>query len=138
MVENYFGILAAIMKILIYLALLVCARDGFANWVKVESSDQRFREYFYDADRVRKRGNVVYLWLRVRYHEATENGHWGSQAHYQINCAVYSMKASQITVYKDKNWEHISESFPNRESAKKISIDPMSPVKRLADFVCQN
>ena len=122
------------MEKIILVILLVFSSCCFAEWVKYFVEDGG-NEHFYDDERLRDRGDSVYVWTRIQYFEQTKYGDWGTQRHQQLNCTEYSVRVLEWIWYSDKNWS-IERGKVGRLNNKEY-IKPNTSIEKIADIVCK-
>ena len=121
-------------NLLSFLLTLLFSSGASAEWVPYISNSVSGDIWFYDTKKIKKRGDIVYVWTRTKYGERTEFGDGSAEVYYQINCAEYSYTFLRSTYYTDKNWTN--QSAQEGEGEKQY-IQPNSTYKLLANIVCK-
>ena len=120
------------MNKLFVVALILFSSDAFSAWVGYKS-DETGSVFFYDDERIRKHGDIVYIWERTRY-ERDLVGVWSSQALVRINCTEYSYIQLHLTLYSDKNWMKFKS---HTDEGMKVYPQLDSAALQLVDIVCK-
>ena len=122
------------MKKIIFIFLFSLSSVSSSDWVfflKNIKGDL----LLYERERVKRDGNNVYVWERIRFKNLVGNGYKSNQTYFKINCIEYSFEILQSTNYSDDNWEN-QIVFIGREGKVRF-IPPNSSIEVLANKVCR-
>ena len=119
---------------LLFLVLIIFSSDVSAEWV-LHHQTQSGTEFWYYDKLIRKTGDTVWVWQRMKFATANRNGFKSIKAYVQINCDEYTYQNLSDTFYKDQNWTE--EDHTNTNHTEKQDIYPNSVLEHLADIVCK-
>ena len=122
------------MKRLLLIFLTILSVQTMAEWVEYDS-DVNNNKYFYEAAKIHRQVDLVFVWHRTRYSIATEYGDYSSAAYYKINCLENTIQFLSITFYSDENW--LDKNWAGKQGQINF-IRPNSQEKKLQNIVCMN
>ena len=122
------------MKKLIFIIGLFFCSSTNAEWVFFSESTIDGSIFWYEDERVRFKGDDLFVWVKTRYKKENQFGDRSSQVYYKINCEEYSYQILSQRYYTDYNWIQLSTS--DSEPSKLSYIPPDSSIEILAYKVC--
>ena len=84
--------------LLVIIFTFLFSTTSWGDWSYVtESVDGR--KFYYDKDRIRKRGKLLYVWVLVDYIKPSEWGDLSSTTYVQLDCSIFRFKRLKYLTY---------------------------------------
>ena len=124
-----------IMKKITFIWLMIVPASVSAEWSYLGLNEITGKSYWYENNRIRKKGDHVWVWQRQRFSKPSPSiGGMSAEVYLKINCGEYSYQKMQYRIFKKKNWiNQISSDYDPHV----IPIAPDSQTEKLADIICK-
>ena len=87
-----------ITLLLVIIFTFLFSNTSWGEWNYVISNKEG-SEYYYDKDRVRKRGKFLYYWRLTDYIKPTQWGDLSSTTYFQLDCSILRSKGLKFITY---------------------------------------
>ncbi len=120
------------MEKLLPIILLIFSPSILADWVQFNNESKN--KYFFEIHKVEREFDLVFVWQKIQYKDATEHGDYSSSTYYKINCRENTIQFLSTTFYSDKNWT--VTNWAGKKGQENV-IKSNSQEGKLRNIVCE-
>jgi len=122
------------MKMFLSIFLLTYSCNLMADWIGY-SNEANGDLFFFDNSRVKKSGEQVNVWTRVKY-KTSVMGASSYQSLLKLDCQENTETVLQSTFYSDAEWKKPAMAT-NTNAKPKNLVKPNSATERLVKILCK-